>query len=108
MIEKRENFHALGTALRLKGSDQIYILTGLLPKLPDGRVADYLAVQYPCGYEGTMDSQYLIRTQDIGEVLSEGYRDEACEKIADQIAAIEEKAGQAGKAARKGGQDILG
>ena len=47
MIEKRENFHSLGTALRLKGSDQIYILTGLLPKLPDGRIADYLAVQYP-------------------------------------------------------------
>ena len=108
MIEKRENFHSLGTALRLKGSDQIYILTGLLPKLPDGRIADYLAVQYPCGYEGTMDSQYLIRTEDIGEVLSEGYRDEACEKIADQIESIEKMAGQARETAPRGGQDILG
>jgi len=102
-----ESVLPLGTAVRLKEKKAIYIITGLCPKLSYGSTSDYLAVRYPCGYEGTLDSQYLINSENIEEVVYKGYIDEKYEEMRGKVIEFQKDIIQEHKVAEKPKESIL-
>lgn len=89
MIATRERFYPLGTAVRLKGNSDIFVIIGLKPQSQNGGAVDYLAVRYPCGYECSPNSQYAFNAEAVAQVLADGYRDENFEKLSEHLEEFE-------------------
>lgn len=107
MIGNKERFYPLGTAVRLKDNSDIFVIIGLMPRLSEDIVADYLAVRYPCGYEASPDSQFVFNAESVAEVVADGYRDESFHKMEENLAQLEQLARTPARSAVRNKRPIL-
>ena len=85
---KNMKVYPLGTVVRTTGKER-YMLTGYVRLARDGSLAEYAAVRFPQGNIG-INSFYYFNSDDITEVLYEGYKDESFEQIVQVIHAAAE------------------
>lgn len=81
----------IGTIFKVKESDIVlFMLIGYYPRLQENdNMFDYLAVLYPYGIDGD-ESFYTINSDQIAEVVYEGYTDEDSEALRKYLPVIVE------------------
>ena len=67
--------YSIGSIVKLKDVDHLFMIAGYLPKIKDGKTFDYFAVTYPFGLISL--NEFICINNDIVEkVVFEGYSDE--------------------------------
>lgn len=67
--------YPIGSIIKIKDTDSLFMIAGFLPKLENGKTYDYFAVPYPLGLV-SFDEYICLDSDIIGEVVFEGYSDD--------------------------------
>ena len=74
----------LGSIVKIRLSQELFMIIGYLVIAKDGKVYDYYAIKYPFGFE-SRDTCVSFQSDYVKKVIFEGYSDSDFEKFNDML-----------------------
>lgn len=93
----------IGTVVRLKQAEDLFMIIGLAVRNADGETRDYLAVRHPVGAL-SLESYYFFNHNMIGTIIHQGYASDDHESYKNLLNVVFSERNQKEKTDNKAGE----